>query len=116
MRYIRYLLIAIFALALVTVALANRHVVGVQLLPPELAGLSGLHASIELPMFLIILASIAAGFLVGYVWEWLREASQRSSAARTAREKRRLEREVTKLKGEKHKGKDDVLALLDEAG
>jgi hypothetical protein len=32
-----------------------------------------------------------------------------------AREIRKLEREVARLKGEKHEGKDEVLALLDEA-
>ena len=30
-------------------------------------------------------------------------------------EVRRLEREVKRLKGEKHEGKDEILALLDEA-
>jgi putative membrane protein len=62
------------------------------------------------------LGSIVAGLLVGFIWEWIREYGQRAEAARQAREMRRLEREVARLKGEKHEGKDEVLALLDEAG
>lgn len=115
MRYIRYACIAVFGIALITVALANRGMVQIQLLPAELAGLFALSPKIELPLFLIIFASILVGLLVGFVWEWLREHSHRSGAAKSAREVRRLEREVKKLKGEKHEGKDDVLALLDEA-
>jgi uncharacterized integral membrane protein len=67
------------------------------------------------PLFIVILGSIVAGLLVGFVWEWIREYNQRAEAARQAREMRRLEREVARLKGEKYEGQDDVLALLDRA-
>ena len=52
---------------------------------------------------------------MGFVWEWIREHDQRAEAARTAREMRRLEREVKRLKGVQNEGKDEVLALLDKA-
>ncbi len=116
MRYVRYLCIAIFALALISVALANRSIVTLQMLPQEVAGWFAVNPTAQLPLFLVILGSIVAGLLVGFVWEWIREYGQRAEAARQAREMRRLEREVARLKGEKHQGKDDVLALLDEAG
>ena len=116
MRYIRYACIAVFGLALIAVALANRNVVQIKLLPEEISGLFALAPRVELPLFLVIYGGILVGLLVGFVWEWIREHGQRAEAARTAREMRRLEREVTRLKGEKHKGKDEVLALLDEAG
>ena len=106
MRYIRYFCIAIFALALISVALANRMVVPLKVLPDEVAGWFAVTPSVELPLFLIILGSI---------WEWIREYGERAEKARLARETRRLEREVARLKGEKHQGKDEVLALLDEA-
>ncbi len=115
MRYIRYLCIAIFAVALVAIAVANRNIVEIKLLPSEVAGLFALAPRVELPLFLIIYGGILVGLLVGFVWEWIREHGQRAEAARTAREMRRLQREVQRLKGEKHKGKDEVLALLDEA-
>lgn len=115
MRYIRYFCIAIFALALISVALANRAMVPLKILPDEVAGWFAVAPSIELPLFLVILGSIVAGLLVGFVWEWIREYGERAEKARLARETRRLEREVARLKGEKHEGQDEVLALLDKA-
>lgn len=116
MRYVRYVCIAVFALALISIALANRGMVALKVLPTEVAHWFAVNPALELPLFLIILGSIVAGLLVGFVWEWIREYGQRAEAAKQAREMRRLEREVARLKGEKHKGKDEVLALLDEAG
>lgn len=115
MRYIRYACIAIFAVALIAVALANRGMVTLKLLPTEIAGLFAVAPSIELPLFVVIFGGIIAGLLVGFVWEWLREHNIRAENARNAREMRRLEREVKQLKTEKHEGRDEVLALLDEA-
>jgi len=115
MRYVRYLCIAIFAVALIAVALANRAMVPLKVLPAEVSGWFALNPQIELPLFVVILGSILAGLLIGFVWEWIREYGQRAEAAKQAREMRRLEREVTRLKSEKHQGKDEVLALLDEA-
>jgi putative membrane protein len=115
MRYVRYLCIAIFAIALIAVALANRSMVSLKLLPTEVSGWFALNPEIQVPLFLVILGSIIAGLLVGFVWEWIREYGQRAEAARQAREMRRLEREVERLKGEKYQDQDEVLALLDQA-
>ena len=115
MRYIKYALILTFGAALIGVALANRGMVSIQLIPSEVAGWFAMNPQIELPLFIIIFGGIVVGLLVGFVWEWIREHGQRAEAARQAREMRRLQREVEKLKGEKHQGKDEVLALLDEA-
>lgn len=115
MRYIRYACIAVFGIALVAIALANRQFVTVQVLPDEIATLFATNPQLSLPMFIVIYGGVLAGLLVGFVWEWIREHDQRAEAARTAREMRRLEREVTRLKGETPAGKDDVLALLDKA-
>ena len=115
MRYVRYLCIAIFTLAIISVALANRAIVSLQLLPAEISGWFAVNPSMQMPLFLVILGSVVAGLLVGFVWEWIREHGQRADAAKQAREMRRLEREVARLKGEKHEGTDEVLVLLDEA-
>ncbi len=115
MRYVRYLCIAIFAVALISVALANRTIVSLKILPAEVSGWFAVNPSVNMPLFLVILGSIIVGLLVGFVWEWIREYGQRAEAAKQAREMRRLEREIARLKGEKHQGKDEVLALLDEA-
>lgn len=113
MRYVRYLCIAVFAVALISVALANRDMVSLKILPTEVSGYFAMNPEVQMPLFIVILGSIIAGLLVGFVWEWIREYSQRAEAARQAREMRRLEREVARLKGEKHQ--DEVLALLDQA-
>ncbi len=115
MRYIRYAIIAAFAIALITVALANRAVVTVSLLPDEIAGLVPVPLSVELPLFVVIFAGIIVGLLVGFVWEWLREHKHRATAATKTKEARMLERENERLRQAKHEGKDDVLALLDKA-
>ncbi|WP_299375947.1 LapA family protein [uncultured Tateyamaria sp.] len=115
MRYIRYACIAVFAIALIAVALANRGMVTLNLLPTEVAGMFAVAPSIELPLFVVIFGGIVAGLLIGFVWEWLREHAIRAENARNAREVRRLEREVKRMKSEKHEGQDEVLALLDEA-
>ena len=104
MRYVRYLCIAIFAVALISVALANRQMVTLQLLPSELPFDFAVNPSIEMPLFLVILGSIVVGLLVGFIWEWIREYGIRAEGAKQAREKRRLEREVARLKDEKHEG------------
>lgn len=116
MRYVRYLCIAIFAVALIAVALANRSIVSLKLLPTEVSGFFAVNPEMQVPLFIVILGSIIAGLLVGFVWEWIREFNQRAEAARQAREMRRLQREIARLKGEKYEGQDEVLALLDQAG
>ncbi|WP_375174444.1 lipopolysaccharide assembly protein LapA domain-containing protein [Pseudooceanicola sp.] len=113
MRYIRYLILAVIGVALIAVALANRGLVSLKLLPEGLARIAGLNPSIELPLFLVIFGGVVVGVLIGFIWEWLREHKHRAEVSRKSKEVGKLEREVRKLKGEKHQGKDEVLALLD---
>ncbi len=115
MRYIRYASIAIFAVALVLIALANRGLVTVKVLPTELAALAALNPSYEVPLFVVIFGGVLAGLIVGFIWEWIREAKERMAAARQAREMQQMRAEIRRLKGEKHQGKDEVLALLEDA-
>ena len=115
MRYIRYACIALFAVALIAVALAKRSIVTLKVLPNELAGLFAVNPSINLPLFVVIFGGIIAGVMVGFVWEWFREHSVRSEASKVGRNVRRLEREVARLRGDAEGGQDDVLALLDKA-
>ena len=115
MRYIKYALIAAFAIVLATVALANRGLVTLQLLPNEVAGWFSMNPTIELPLFIVIFGGLAVGLRVGVGGVGIRERGLRAEAPREGREKRRLQREVTRLKDEKHEGQDDVIALLDKA-
>ncbi|MGH1575702.1 lipopolysaccharide assembly protein LapA domain-containing protein [Planktotalea sp.] len=115
MRYIKYAMLAAIAVVLVAVSLANREIVTVKLLTNDLAALLGLNQSIELPLFVVIFGGVGVGLLIGFLWEWIREYKQRAEAAAQKREMDRMRRELKRLKAEKHEGKDDVLALLDEA-
>ncbi|MBT8417689.1 MAG: DUF1049 domain-containing protein [Silicimonas sp.] len=113
MRYIRYFVLAAIAIALITVAIANRGPLTIRLLPAELEGLFGLSWQITLPAFLILLVAVLVGVLLGFVWEWVREHRYRAEAVAERKERQRLEREVKKAAPEATGGGDDVLALLE---
>ncbi|PRY25409.1 uncharacterized protein DUF1049 [Aliiruegeria haliotis] len=115
MRYIRYLFLAIIIAGLVVMAMANRQAVTLTVLPDELANLAAWNFSLQLPLFVALLGGVAVGLLLGYVLEWIREAKHRSEVAKRQRQVKDLNREVSRLKTEKHAGKDEVLAILDEA-
>ncbi len=113
-RTLRLIFLFCLALALLTVALANRDPVVVTALPPDLAAFLGWGGQIQLPLFLVIFGGIVAGLLIGFVWEWFREMKHRSAATTNTREVRRLERELAVLKDSSSlPPQDDVLALLD---
>ena len=115
MRYIRYACIATFAVALIAVALANRTVVTLKVLPDEIAGLFAVNPSVNIPLFVVIFGGLIAGLLVGFVWEWFREHSMRAEGSKSSRNLRRLKREIARMKGQNADSQDDVLALLDKA-
>ena len=115
MRYIRYAFLLALTVVLVSVALANRGMVTLQLLPSGLADMAGMNRSIQLPLFIVIFGGIIAGLLIGFVWEWLREHKHRAAAAQRGAEVKKLERELRRTKAERDKDKDEVLALLDQA-
>ncbi|EAR51441.1 hypothetical protein OG2516_17011 [Oceanicola granulosus HTCC2516] len=113
MRYIRYFFWGVVALCLIVLSVANRQVVELRALPQALADLFGVSPTVSVPLFVAILIGVALGLVIGLIWEWIREHKHRAEAARRAREKRELEREVQRLKVEKHEGKDEILALLE---
>jgi putative membrane protein len=80
MRYIRYACIAVFAIALIAVALANRGEVTIKLLPAEIAHLFAVSPAVELPLFVVIFGGILTGLLVGFIWEWMREHAIRGKS------------------------------------
>lgn len=115
MRYIRWGFMAVLGMALVAVAFGNRDFVALRLLPAEIEPLVGFSWSIELPLFIVVFLSIIAGLVIGFIWEWIREAGLRGEAARNKSEVGALKREVHKLKTEPSEPKDEILALLEDA-
>ncbi len=112
MKYLRYLLLALVAICLVTFALANRALAPVQLLPDSLANLVGLLVFAQVPVWVILFVGLIAGLVLGFVWEWLRGHSHRVSARSSKRDVTRLEREMAVMKDATSTPQDDVLALL----
>lgn len=114
MRYLRLSLLFLLGIALISLAMANRAVVSISALPADLAALLGVHWSVELPLFLVIFASIVTGLLIGFVWEWLREHKHRVAASRSGKMAAQLERELAVMRDATSVPKDDILALLDK--
>ena len=112
-RFLRYLLLALLAIGLLTVAIANRDPVTLQALPQDMGLFLGLSWSLQLPLFLVMFGGIGVGLLIGFFWEWARESKHRATASTKAREVARLEREVTKLRSAQAGPEDEVLALLE---
>ncbi len=113
MRFIRYLFLVLVGGLLITVALANRQLVTLQLAPDEISALLPFADTLTVPLFVVILGGIIVGLLIGFVWEYIREFKQRHDASLSRRKLNRLEREVKGLREKTGEGKDDVLALLD---
>jgi lipopolysaccharide assembly protein A len=113
-RYARYLLLIIVAVALVTVSLANRAPVPLRLLPEDVGLFLGLNGVIELPLFLVMFGGMVVGIMLGFVWEWMREHKHRKTANRSTREVARLERELAVMRDSTSLPQDDVLALIEK--
>ncbi|MTH78770.1 LapA family protein [Paracoccus aestuariivivens] len=113
MRVFRLFLLFVLAVVLILVAVANRDPITVNLVPEGLSRFTQGQWSMTMPAFLALFVAMVFGLIVGLVWEWLREASQRSEAKARARELARLEREVGDLRRSHAKPKDEVLAILD---
>jgi len=112
MRFIKLVLLAIILIGIVLVAVANRGMVTVQLLPEPLVPLVNFQTELSLPLFVVLLIAVGVGLLLGYILEWLRERKHRRAVGQTKREVSRLESEVANLRKKTGEGEDDVLALL----
>jgi lipopolysaccharide assembly protein A len=110
MRILKLVLLALILIALVLLALANREMVTLNLLPEGLS--SVLPLSVQLPLFVVSLISIVVGLVLGYLFEYVREAKHRRRASHEAREAERLSQEVARLRQNRGKREDEVLAIL----
>jgi lipopolysaccharide assembly protein A len=113
-RYLRYLVLAVIAVLLVTMALANRAPVLIKVFPDDLAAMLGLNWQIELPLFMVMFGGIVGGILIGFLWEWAREHKHRVVAKGATKQVSRLERELALMRDATSVPQDDVLALLDK--
>jgi lipopolysaccharide assembly protein A len=110
MRTLKILLLAVILIGLVVLALANREIVTLNLLPAGMARV--MPISVQLPLFVVCLLSVVVGMVIGYLFEWLREHKHRRRAKVKTREAAQLNREVDRLRRQSGKADDEVLALL----
>lgn len=114
MKTIRYAFWAIVALCLILVGLGNTAMVTVRAMPEAISGLLQISPDVQLPLFIVIFIGVAAGLLIGFLWEWVRESRIRSDGRSKAREAEALKREVADLRAAKaRENGDDILALID---
>ena len=113
LRAINYILYGIVATVLIFIALANREVIRISLVPEEFSFI-GYNFQLNTPIFFIFFAGFTFGIMVGFILEWMREYKLRSASSYKTLELNNMKREIQQLKCEKYKNQDDVLALLDD--
>lgn len=113
MRFLRLAFILVLALILVGVALANREMVTLSAFPADFGRYLGGRWAVDLPLFLVVFLAFAVGMLAGLVWEWLREAPQRSALRGKAERASHLESQIDRLRERHAAPEDEVLAILD---
>ena len=114
LKFLRYAVLALVALGLVTFAMANRAPAPVRLLPDDLAALTGLVVTLDVPVWVILFSGLVIGLVVGFVWEWLREHGHRRAARSGQKQVKRLEQELAVMKDSAGLPDDDILALIDK--
>lgn len=113
LRYLRFIFIGFTGLVLLTLALANRGQVQLRLLPEGIGNMLGTAGGWSIPLFVVILGSVAIGILVGFIWEWMREMRIRQAAKVQTKTVARLEKELAVLKDSNSvPPRDEVLAIL----
>ena len=114
MKFIRTAILALIAIVLIVLAVANRDIVTLRLTPFETTWLFGVDAQIDLPLFVVILFGILLGLLIGLLWEYLREAKYRRQVVEQAKALKKADRELKQVKKAADPERDDVLDLLEE--
>ena len=111
-RYIRVIFLTCLSITLLTLAVANRELVDIRILPSELEGFFGGGTIFSIPIFVLFLCGVIFGLFVGFVWEWIREMKHRSASSRKSKELAKVENELSQLKRESGKNEDEIMLLL----
>jgi len=112
MRYVNYALLALIAVVVIGLSVANRHTVDVAVAPDFTAYGFPPSRHVDVPLYLVALASGAIGFVIGAAREYVREAKLRRRAAEAKREAGELKREVHELKAKQNIDEDDEIISM----
>ena len=111
-RYIRVIFLTCLSIIILTLAVANRELVDIRILPSELEGFLGGGMIFSIPIFVLFLCGVIFGLFVGFVWEWIREMKHRSASNRKSKELAKVENELSQLKRESGQNEDEIMLLL----
>ncbi|TVQ54797.1 MAG: hypothetical protein EA355_11060 [Rhodobacteraceae bacterium] len=99
MRYVRIVFYLLVVIVLTALAVANRDVVTVYTGPDMTDyGLPPVQAY-DLPLFALPLGGLAVGFILGVIWEFLREGATRRKLRLAAKEAEARAQEAEKRAG-----------------
>jgi uncharacterized integral membrane protein len=112
MRFLSYTVFFVLTFVIIMLAVANRQLVRVNLIPDFTA--YGVPASPdhEVPLFSVALICGTLGFILGAAREYLRESRLRRESRKRGKELGALKREVDALKGAQKQPEDDDDDLL----
>ncbi len=109
MRFVKYILLALVALAAILFAVANRGPVTLNLLPVPMA--LDFPTSFTVPVFVALFAAMFVGIIVGLLLEAAREAYHRKAEREYKRKAAQLDREVKRLSRKAGEEDHDILGL-----
>jgi uncharacterized integral membrane protein len=97
LRFLKYLVLAPIAVALLAFAYANRHIVSVSFDPLASGDASAL--SIDAPLFAVIIASVMIGIVSGGVTTWFSQGRHRRLARKLRSESEKMKADLDAAKG-----------------
>lgn len=112
MRLITYALLALFAILVIALSVANRHYIGVNVAPDFTAYGAPASPSFQAPLYLVALLCAAFGFILGTAREYIRESRLRRRSAERRRELGRMQQEIETLKSRANMDEDDEIIAL----
>lgn len=110
MRLLKILFLVLVAVVLVVLAVANRHVIQLNLLPVSDFD-PGFPTSVNIPAFAAVFGAMFVGIVVGLVLEALRESYHRRNEREYKRKAMVLDREVHRLARKAGEEDDDILGI-----
>ena len=107
LRVIKFTILLLICLSLTVIGVANMGAVSLRLLP-EGMGVGGVPTLPDMPLTVVILLAMLLGFVIGEIFEWLRESKHRTEVARRGREINQLKAENARLKAKVSDPKEDL--------
>lgn len=105
-RYLRWLVIALILVVIVVLGVANMQLVTLAALPEGVV--EPTPAIDGVPLSVVILVSMFLGFLIGEVFEWVRERKHRREVSNRGREIQQLRAENARLRSKLSDPSEDL--------